>query len=64
MGAKDTSVGQPQGEYLSRKLAMQVQKDLDEYMANNPEFPVSPASPASPAAYPLTQSWGIIMSTN
>lgn len=64
MGGKDTSVGQPQGEYLSRKLAMQVQNDLDEYMANNPEFPVSPASPASPGAHRLTQSYGNITSTN
>jgi syntaxin-binding protein 1 len=55
MGGKDTSVGQPQGEYLSRRLAMQVQNDLDEYMANNPEFPVSPASPA---AHPLTNHGG------
>jgi syntaxin-binding protein 1 len=29
----------PVGDYLSKKLAVQVQSDLDEYMANNPEFP-------------------------
>lgn len=28
-------------EYLSGKLARQVQADLDEYMTNNPDFPVS-----------------------
>lgn len=27
------------GEYLSKKIAVQVQNDLDEYMSNNPEFP-------------------------
>ncbi|RSH93130.1 vacuolar sorting protein VPS33/slp1 [Saitozyma podzolica] len=47
MGGKDTSVGQPQGEYLSRRLAMQVQNDLDEYMANNPEFPSATGRPRS-----------------
>jgi syntaxin-binding protein 1 len=31
---------EPVGEYLSRKLASQVQNDLDEYMTANPEFPV------------------------
>lgn len=31
---------QPQMEYTSRRLAMQVQADLDEYLANNPDFPV------------------------
>jgi syntaxin-binding protein 1 len=38
-------VGHPgaQGpEYLSGKIAKRVQADLDEYMVNNPEFPVSP----------------------
>ena len=29
-------------EYTSRRLAMQVQSDLDEYLANNPDFPVRP----------------------
>ncbi|BEI82705.1 hypothetical protein CcaverHIS002_0305730 [Cutaneotrichosporon cavernicola] len=29
----------PVGDYLSKKIAEQVQSDLDEYMTNNPEFP-------------------------
>lgn len=28
------------GEHLSKKIAEQLQSDLDEYLANNPEFPV------------------------
>lgn len=28
-------------EYISGKIAKRVQADLDEYMTNNPEFPVS-----------------------
>lgn len=36
-------VGGPTGpEYLSGKIAKRIQEDLDEYMVNNPEFPVSP----------------------
>ena len=34
-------VAEPTGDYLCKKIAVQVQNDLDEYMANNPEFPVS-----------------------
>ena len=34
-------VAEPVGDYLCKKIAVQVQNDLDEYMANNPEFPVS-----------------------
>ncbi|ORY34634.1 Sec1-like protein [Naematelia encephala] len=37
--------GQSQEMYLSRKLAMQVQADLDEYMNNNPEFPAPSSRP-------------------
>lgn len=36
-----TKVAEPVGDYLCKKIAVQVQNDLDEYMANNPEFPVS-----------------------
>lgn len=28
------------GEHLSKKIAEQLQSDLNEYLANNPEFPV------------------------
>lgn len=34
--------GQVQPEHLSKRLANEVQGCLDEYMRNNPEFPVSP----------------------
>lgn len=33
-------MAEPVGDFLSKKIAVQVQNDLDEYMANNPEFPV------------------------
>ena len=36
-----SKVAEPTGDYLCKKIAVQVQNDLDEYMANNPEFPVS-----------------------
>ena len=29
------------GDYVSKRLAAQIQDDLDEYMAANPDFPVS-----------------------
>lgn len=35
-----SKVAEPVGDYLCKKIAVQVQNDLDEYMANNPEFPV------------------------
>lgn len=35
-----TKVAEPVGDFLCKKIAVQVQNDLDEYMANNPEFPV------------------------
>lgn len=38
-----SKVAEPTGDYLCKKIAVQVQNDLDEYMANNPEFPVSSA---------------------
>lgn len=37
-----SKVAEPVGDYLCKKIAVQVQNDLDEYMANNPEFPVRP----------------------
>jgi hypothetical protein len=43
MGGSSANAPPAQGEYLSRKLAMQVQSDLDEYLTNNPEFPVCTA---------------------
>lgn len=36
-----SKVAEPTGDFLCKKIAVQVQNDLDEYMANNPEFPVS-----------------------
>jgi syntaxin-binding protein 1 len=36
-----SKVAEPVGDYLCKKIAVQVQNDLDEYMVNNPEFPVS-----------------------
>ena len=42
MGAGAQRTAEPVGEYLSRKLAVQLQTDLDEYTASNPDFPVSP----------------------
>ena len=42
-GTNGTPKGaEPVGEYLSKKLAVQVQMDLDEYTSANPEFPVRP----------------------
>lgn len=35
----------PVGDYLSKKIAVQVQNDLDQYMANNPEFPAASERP-------------------
>jgi syntaxin-binding protein 1 len=35
-----SKVAEPVGDYLCKKIAVQVQNDLDEYMVNNPEFPV------------------------
>ena len=39
-----SKVAEPTGDFLCKKIAVQVQNDLDEYMANNPEFPVSSAN--------------------
>lgn len=51
MGASGSSRSQePVGEYLSRKIAAETQTSLDEYMANNPEFPVSSPSARSKAS--------------
>ena len=35
-----SKVAEPVGDYLCKKIVVQVQNDLDEYMVNNPEFPV------------------------
>lgn len=40
-GSSSSRAAEPVGEYLSKKLASRIQADLDEYMVNNPEFPVS-----------------------
>ena len=37
-----------EAEHLCKKLAFQVQADLDEYIANNPDFQVGLALAASP----------------
>jgi len=39
-----SKVAEPVGDYLCKKIAVQVQNDLDEYMMNNPEFPVCPVA--------------------
>ncbi|WVQ75749.1 hypothetical protein IAR50_005380 [Cryptococcus sp. DSM 104548] len=44
-GLSSKSPGGVQGEYLSKKIAMQVQGDLDEYLQNNPEFPPASGRP-------------------
>lgn len=40
-GSGSSKPAEPQGECLSKRLAQEVQGSLDEYMANNPDFPVS-----------------------
>lgn len=42
MGATGNGSRQPEpmGDHLSKRLAVQLQNDLDEYMVANPEFPV------------------------
>jgi hypothetical protein len=35
------SAGPSKPEYISGKIAKKLQADLDEYLVNNPEFPVS-----------------------
>jgi hypothetical protein len=39
-GGASSRSAEPVGEYLSRKIAAEVQGSLDEYMVNNPDFPV------------------------
>jgi hypothetical protein len=41
MGGSSSRHQEPVGEYLSKRIASEVQGSLDEYMANNPDFPVS-----------------------
>ncbi|KAK4689862.1 syntaxin-binding protein 1, partial [Tremellales sp. Uapishka_1] len=38
---------EPMGDYLCKKLAVQVQNELDAYMTTNPEFP-APTNPSRP----------------
>ncbi|CAD6581232.1 MAG: vacuolar sorting protein VPS33/slp1 [Tremellales sp. Tagirdzhanova-0007] len=45
MGTGTQRPAEPVGEYLSRKLAAQVQTDLDEYTASNPDFPEPSSRP-------------------
>jgi hypothetical protein len=59
-----SKVAEPVGDYLCKKIAVQVQNDLDEYMVNNPEFPVclqllswSPSSPFRRRMEDLKQFW-------
>lgn len=40
MGGLNSKTPEVVGEHLSKKIAEQLQIDLDEYLANNPEFPV------------------------
>lgn len=40
MGGLSSKTPEVVGEHLSKKIAEQLQSDLDEYLANNPEFPV------------------------
>ena len=40
-GSSSRSPEQPGAEHLCKKLAFQLQADLDEYITNNPDFPVS-----------------------
>jgi syntaxin-binding protein 1 len=37
--------GEGSGDGLCKRLASQIQGDLDEYMANNPEFPAPSTRP-------------------
>lgn len=39
-GSSSSRPQEPVGEYLSRRIAAEVQTSLDEYMASNPDFPV------------------------
>lgn len=40
MGGLSSKAPEVVGEHLSKKIAEQLQTDLDEYLTNNPEFPV------------------------
>ena len=44
-GSSSSRSGEPAGDHLSRKVAETVQNDLDEYMANNPDFPSASLRP-------------------
>ncbi|WWD20443.1 hypothetical protein CI109_104919 [Kwoniella shandongensis] len=45
MGATSQRPSEVLGEHLSKKIAFQVQNDLDEYLTNNPEFPPASSRP-------------------
>ncbi|KAL1412581.1 syntaxin binding protein 1 [Vanrija albida] len=45
MGGSGRGTPEVIGDYLPKKIAVQVQNDLDEYMANNPEFPIKSERP-------------------
>ncbi|RXK36602.1 syntaxin-binding protein 1 [Tremella mesenterica] len=47
MGGSGSRAPEPVGEHLSKKIALQVQADLDEYMTNNPDFPTPSSRPRS-----------------
>lgn len=40
-GSGSSKSNEPMGDCLSRRIAAEVQGSLDEYMVNNPDFPVS-----------------------
>ncbi|KAK8849808.1 hypothetical protein IAR55_005144 [Kwoniella newhampshirensis] len=45
MGASSPRPSEVVGEHLSKRIAFQVQNDLDEYLTNNPEFPPASGRP-------------------
>ncbi|WVQ84830.1 hypothetical protein IAT38_006987 [Cryptococcus sp. DSM 104549] len=45
MGGSSSRSPEVVGDHLSKKIAFQVQSDLDEYMTNNPEFPPNTGRP-------------------
>ncbi|KAK1923455.1 Sec1-like protein [Papiliotrema laurentii] len=45
MGGSSSRHQEPVGEYLSKRIASEVQGSLDEYMANNPDFPAASSRP-------------------
>lgn len=47
MGGLSSKAPEVVGEHLSKKIAEQLQTDLDEYLTNNPEFPPASGRPRS-----------------